>query len=234
MRTTTWCVLAAIGLIAGMQNQADAGFITVTTDTSWRAIAPEGNREGTPIDSVGLAWELLNVGWNTNLHYDDSNSAGWHSSVLLDVLPRYPYIWGDGNSYEGSTPTYFRKEFEIEGNPTLGVLDFQVDDDALIYINGVLVVNDKNSFATQQTGIDITPYLTAGTNLIAVKAHDSYPGPFPSDPRNYEGLGIAMDIQFTAVPCPSAIVMLGMGAWTIGAWAGASRFLRNRITTGAL
>ena len=46
------------------------------------------------------------------------------------------------------------------------------DDDAQVYINGTLVVNDRDHAAKLQL-LDVTAHLQAGLNLIAVKAHDS-------------------------------------------------------------
>ena len=46
------------------------------------------------------------------------------------------------------------------------------NDDALVYINGHLAVNDHDRTMRLQF-IDVTAYLQAGWHLIAVKAHDS-------------------------------------------------------------
>jgi hypothetical protein len=51
--------------------------------------------------------------------------------------------------------------------------DLLVDDDALIYINGQLALDDQNGQATPFR-VDVTPYLRSGENLIAIKAHDSF------------------------------------------------------------
>jgi hypothetical protein len=146
------------------------GTESMTTDTTWRGIGPVGNQEGTPITSVGLDWEAANRGWNTSLTFDDSDAAGW-KSCINNREP--PYIWVDGPYINGSSPSYYRKVFELSGTPTSGMLSFGVDDDAIIYINGQLAVSDTDGFSTDSSGIDVTPLLVAGTNLIAVKAHDS-------------------------------------------------------------
>ncbi len=61
--------------------QAAVWSIFVQSDTTWRAIGPVGNLEGSPIDSVGLSWEAAHTGWNSSLSYDDSDRAGWRNSI---------------------------------------------------------------------------------------------------------------------------------------------------------
>lgn len=196
-------------LIAGFAvSQLRADLITVSTDTSWRSIAPEGNREGTTIGSVGLAWEAANTGWNSSLSYNDLNSNGWHGSIFRDADPTFNYIWSEGPLFFGSTPSYFRTTFVINGTPLSGLLDFYADDDAQIYLNGQLIVNDVNNTATIQFNIDVSPYLVSGVNLIAVKAHDSYP--FAGPGLNAEALAIRLEM-ISEVPEPSSLVLLFTG-----------------------
>ena len=157
---------------------------SITTDTTWRGIGPEGNQEGTPIASVGLAWEAANPGWNTSLTFDDTDAAGW-KSCINNREP--PYIWVDGPYINGSSPSYYRKVFELSGTPTSGMLSSGVDDDAIIYINGQLAVSDTDGIPTESSLIDVTSLLVPGMNLIAVKAHDSS--------GNQESLKVTLDIE---------------------------------------
>jgi hypothetical protein len=120
---------------------------------------------------VGLAWEAAHPGWNTSLTFDDSDAAGWRYCINNR---EHPYIWVDGPYINGSSPSYYRKVFELSGTPASGKLSFGVDDDAIIYINGQLAVSDTDGGATDMFDIDVTSLLVPGTNLIAVKAHDSY------------------------------------------------------------
>jgi hypothetical protein len=160
--------------------------ITTSADPAggWRTIAPVGNLEGQPIASVGLDWEAAHIGWNTSLGFDESDAAGWHAPVSRD-LTRYGYtatnsIWSDGLQGAGDTPAYFRKSFMLDSDPVLaqlgGTTDGSdlVDDDAQIYINGTLIYDDQNGVANLIALIDVTAYLHAGQNLLAVKAHDSF------------------------------------------------------------
>jgi len=155
--------------------------LIIEGDTTWRAIGPFGNLEGTPIASVGEPWESDNVGWNFNLAFDDSNAAGWQNAIINRPLCRdqggvSDCIWVDGNNSNGSSPSYYRKTFEIDGTVVAGSLGFSVDDDAQVYINGNLVLDDQSGHADGAQFIDVTPYLQNGTNLAAIKAHDSWGG----------------------------------------------------------
>ncbi len=182
-----------------------ADFLVATSvyvNTSWRTIGPVGDLTGGGINNVGLAWEAANPGWNSALMFDDSNSAGWSNAIEV-VHPNPPFLryWFDGTETVGSSPVYFRKEFEIEGDPISGLFSFTVDDDAQIYVNGVQVVNDSNGLATTVSGLDVLPYLTTGLNLIAVKAQDQQ-----------GGQGFAGNLQLVSnVPEPSGIVLAGLG-----------------------
>lgn len=182
-----------------------AAMLDVAADTTWQAIGPVGDSTGGGINNVGLAWEALNVGWNTSPSYDDSASAGWTNAIEV-VHPNPPFLryWVDGTETMGSSPAYFRKGFEINGTPTDGSLDFIVDDDAKVYINGNLVIDDSNSLATFFTNVDVTSALQQGTNLIAIKAHDA---------QGAQSINFDLAIMFTetveppTVPEPSTFVL---------------------------
>ncbi len=142
---------------------------TIATDVTWRRPRQVGNLEGQPIAVAGLAWEAINPGWNNSLAFDDS---GWGNPVpqpdtwdpTNTISPHV--VWANGSD----TPIYLRKEFEINGTPTSGTLDFGVDDDAQIFINGTLAANDDQGGATYRPGIDVGSLLVPGTNLIAAWA----------------------------------------------------------------
>ena len=146
---------------------------SISVDTTWRAIGPVGDLTGQGINNVGLAWEASHVGWNSLIAFDDSDAAGWKYAIsAVHQNPPVIRYWVDGTDVIGSSPAYFRKAFNIAGVPVSGSLDFIVDDDAKIYVNGQLVFTDSDSLATIVNDINILPYLQSGMNLIAVKAQD--------------------------------------------------------------
>jgi Ca2+-binding RTX toxin-like protein len=157
------------------------------TDTTWRAIGPLGNLEGNPINSVGAPWEVAHPGWNSDLNFDDSAATGWSNAILNDGFPGN--IWVNGNGEGGSTPAYFRLEFDIPA-ALAATLEGGVDDDAQVYINGSLVFDDHDGGAADFAALDVTAFLHAGRNLIAVKAHDSF--------GLHEALRLLLRVQFAA------------------------------------
>ena len=194
---TTLAVISAIAL-ASATMRADLLAVVTSTNATWRAIGPVGNLEGTPIDSVGSVWESTNTGWNSSLFYQATAGTGWHAPTI-DASGAHgddpTLIWCDGPPALASTPAYFRTAFFVRGTPTSALLDCAVDDDAQIWINGELVLNDNNNTASTFQDIDVARYLRPGLNLLAVKAHDSY----ASAPlgMNYEALALRLDVEFT-------------------------------------
>ena len=187
----------AVFIVTHIAEAAVTFSATVPVDTSWRAIGPVGDLTGQGLNNVGLAWEASHVGWNTLVGFDDSDAAGWKNAISV-VHPNPPFtrFWVDGTETVGSSPAYFRKTFTISGTPQSSSLKFNVDDDAKIYINGHLVFDDSNSLASDFTGLNVTPYLNSGINLIAVKAQDQ------QGAQSIQG-----QLSITYVPEPSAILL---------------------------
>lgn len=146
----------------------------------------------------GLAWESSHVGWNSAFGFDDSDAAGWTNAIAV-VHPNEPFIryWVDGTETIGSSPAYFRKVFNIPGVPLDGGLDFGVDDDANIFVNGHLVFANADSLATSFTDGNVTPYLQSGLNLIAIKAQDQ---------QGAQSIAGRLDVVYQ-VPEPSALLL---------------------------
>lgn len=189
--------------VAILADHCQGASFNITTDaTNWRAIGPAGTTLGSNIGSVGLAWESTNVGWNTSVAYDDSNAAGWTNPNLVHTDVSTNNIWpGDGHSGSPS-PAYFRREFNIGGIPSAGSLDVNVDDDAQVWLNGVLVYSDSNGIATVTNGIDVSSKLISGNNLLAIKAYNR---------QGDAGLISTIHVTYT-VPEPSTIALLFSGA----------------------
>ncbi len=170
-------IVALLGVLAATSSLR-AESLRICTDTTWRAIGPAGNQEGTPIRSVGLGWEAAHKGWNKKVGFDDSDEAGWRAAIVSahagTEVGATNSIWVDGNGYNGSTPAYFRKVFSLCGTVRSAILNVHVDDDAQVYLNGKLILDDHNAHADDFYEIDVTSRLTQGQNLLAIKAHDSF------------------------------------------------------------
>jgi len=142
----------------------------VETNNTWLLIAPVGDLSGQPINNVGLGWEDIHTGWNTNSTYDTSS---WGTPVS------YGDIWGHGYSAYWApghlSPVYLRKIVNLPAVQQ-AFLSGGADDDIQIYINGTLVLDDHNGTAAGFGPIDVTNYLVVGSNLLAAKAHDSFGG----------------------------------------------------------
>lgn len=200
MKTEILAVLAVVGFLGTSSPGARADSLTIVTSTNalWRTIGPAGNLEGTPIDSVGLEWESQHTGWNTSVDYDDTEGAGWHPPIEDTSGAHgegWPTVWTDGPLALGSTPAYFRTVFVLDGTPTKALLDCLTDDDAQVWINGELVVNDRDNVASTVVDLDVRRFLRSGPNLIAVKAHDSWPYAQPG--TNYEAFALRLDVEFS-------------------------------------
>lgn len=217
MRRLVRSVLMLITLLVASRSGALVISTSADPADGWRAIAPVGDQAGLPISSVGLAWEAAHVGWNNSLTFDGSDAAGWHPPVPRD-LTRYGQtstnnIWSDDPQGSGDTPSYFRLIFTLDDDPLTaqlgGISDYSnvVDDDAQIYLNGTLVWDDRDGVSTFIPLIDVTPYLHAGRNLLAVKAHDS----FGVD----EHFSLVLEVD--AVPEPTASLLLPAAAAALAA-----------------
>lgn len=208
------CVVGIASLAAGVSG---ANALTVSTSANpadgWRSIAPVGDLAGQSIDSVGLAWEAAHVGWNTSLTFDDSDAAGWHLPVARDVTGyggiTMNTIWAGDPQTPGDTPAYFRNIFSLDFEPGSAHFggqvfpDFsnEVDDDAQIYINGVLVYDDDDFESLFFPFTDVTAHLVLGQNLIAVKAQDSV------------GLDehFSMKLEILPIPEPGPALLMALG-----------------------
>ena len=219
--------LVAVAALAWLEVASSASALTISTSANaadgWRAIAPVGDLAGQPITTVGLAGEASHGGWNTSTVFDDSDGAGWHTPVPRDIA-QYGYattnsIWADDPQGSGDTPAYFRKVFTLDfdiASARFGGHGFPadgsnlIDDDAQIYINGVLVYDDRDGLANFIPVTDVTAYLHAGQNLLAVKAHDS----FGID----EHFSLTLDIQSVPEPRSALLVALGLAGLALSMW----------------
>jgi len=214
MHRKKWVVgLGAVMVLIGVA-RVEAGIIAVVTDTTWKADSVKGHHGGT-IHNVGLEWEADNVGWNTDIEFDDS---AW---VFAGHYYSPDSIWVAGNGLNGPSPAYFRKVFWVPTTPTLALVDLIVDDDALVYINGSLVVDDGSGSVTELFDLDVTGSMQQGMNLVAVKAHDTFGG--------YEALSLTLEVESAPIPEPPTFMIWTLLAsvtfciWHVG------RFRKSRL-----
>lgn len=140
----------------------------------------------------GRGWrtsDTLQEGWET-VAFDDSS---WPQARAPYPNPNPPtnllpgttaqHMWHDpNNDYDGKDgpdTAYFRYQFKYNpapGNPAAqAVAKITVDDDYWFYVNGNLVfVNNDGGNADQVDVVDFSPYIQAGTNVLAIKAVDSF------------------------------------------------------------
>jgi hypothetical protein len=164
-----------------------------TNDGTWLTFAPSGNQEGQSINSDGLAYEAANPKWKSDPAFDTST---WQTGTITGGSQ----FWGP----DADTPVYMRKLFDAGNDPANASIILRDDDDALVYINGVLVIDDANGTSSAFGPMDVTSYLHAGENLIAVKAHDSGGG------AQHIGLSVYADVPEPTVTVP----LLGLAAFS--------------------
>jgi hypothetical protein len=182
----TVLLLVATATVCALGTSGRADVLTVQTDTSWKATAV------TP-----------GAGWATNPSYDDS---AWGYAAFEGTTYTFPdgYAWNGIWSSTDSMPNdtvYFRKVFTIPGTPTSAFLDFGEDDDADLFLNTVMLINDHNFTADDfiLDHVDVTSYLSPGDNLIAVEGLNSVGG----------AARIMGALVVTYVPEPASLALLG-------------------------
>lgn len=148
--------LLAFALAMGAASAATAVTLTINTDSSWLAT---NSRPFHP--------------WDVDPSFD---TTGWINAFEFPSSCSYlgaTCIWYD-QQFSATQSVWLRKTFTISGSVLTAFLDGGVDDDADVYVNGNLVVNDHDGFAGAPFGpIDVSAYLVQGVNLIAVAAEDN-------------------------------------------------------------
>ena len=182
-------IFLAFALAVGAASTATAAPLNINTDASWLAT----NAEPAPT-------------WNTDPLF---NTTGWINAVeqARPECTLAPCIWYDGQ-FSSTRFVWLRKTFTISDLISSAFLTGGVDDDAMVYLNGTLVVNDQNGSATGFGPLDVAAWLVQGVNLIAVAASDN----IPVFGQNH-GFTALLEIQTTTqqVPEPASLALLGIG-----------------------
>lgn len=114
-------------------------------------------------------WEILGYddsGWGMNV----SPSPGAGSTPNCWTTPNIVQsMWGQA----GENVVYLRKKFTLTNSEAnnLFLMDAACDDDFIVYVNGSQIINDLSGGAGPlYEKVDISPFLHAGDNVIAIKA----------------------------------------------------------------
>jgi hypothetical protein len=209
-RTTSAAIraLCAAVLAGSAAAPAMAGDTLVATDTAWRVTA------------LGPG-----VGWETSTSFND---ASWQSAIAVYEVSPYlgpdyagtQAIWTQAGQYSTTDTTIWGRMVVNLGTPLQSAtLEYGIDDDGDIFVNGVLVVSDHNGMANGGL-VDITSYLTAGANVIAFTATDNY-----AVWGYNHAAWIRIEGTVAAVPEPSTYATLLLGLGMLGLMRG--RLRRN-------
>jgi hypothetical protein len=194
-------LFTALALVAAAPLAAQADTVSLAgTAGGWLAIAPGPNQTGNgSINSAGAAWEASNGSWNSSLAYDDS---AWSDYT--------PFAYGNnGNGWmptNGSvSPMYLRREFTV-GTVNSASFYVEFDDDVMVWVNGSLAISDQNNAYGPSYSINLAPYLISGTNLIAIKGHNSFGGGYLAA---FSGT-VDFEPATAAVPEPASWALVGL------------------------
>jgi hypothetical protein len=190
--------LTLASLIPHASSSGTTGPVTFDSNTSWQVYNADPALG--PATSLGFAQfvcltssipSTCPAGATTYGH----NTGGWSSD--LSSIPGAHWIWAP-NINGTTTPAefnqfFFSKTFQLNGTKPIGLISISADDFAEVRVNGHVVgsigsISDYTSATQAQaslTTFNLTPYLTAGTNTLTIRAEN---GPFGQCcPSNYAG-----------------------------------------------
>jgi hypothetical protein len=209
-KRTTAAALCAAALLAAICTPAAAATLAAS-DASWHVTA------------TGPA-----TGWDTSASFDDT---AWQSATVLYDVSQYlgpayagtKGIWTQAGQFSTTDTTIWgRTVLNLAAVPQSATLEYGIDDDGDIFVNGALVVGDHNGIANGGL-VDITSHLVAGANVIAFTATDN----FAAWGYNHQAW-IRVDGVVAAVPEPSTYAMFLLGLVAVGLVRGRSRRERDR------
>ncbi len=145
--------------------------VSITTDWSWKAYSaiPPNSTDWTEVNYDDTFW------WDVDAPHKHKLAP---SDIKNMENTRAQWIWS-ASAGGDDVFVYFRKSFYLTNKPTSALLRVTADDDYWLYVNDVFVGSDSHYFGNApefhwQTAeiYDVTPLLSEGKNVIAVKVYD--------------------------------------------------------------
>ncbi len=185
-----------------------------------------------PLAATGSSWRVTAAGpaagWDSSASFD---ATAWQSATVLYDVSDYlgsayagtKGIWTQAGQYSTNETTIWgRTVLNLAAAPQSATLEYGIDDDGDIFVNGALVVGDHNGMANNGL-VDITSYLVAGANVIGFSATDN----FAVWGYNHSAW-LRIEGTVAAVPEPSTYAMLLIGLGAVGLVRGRLRRERDR------
>jgi hypothetical protein len=155
--------------------------------------------------------------------------GGWRAD--LSSIPGAHWIWAP-NINGSTTPAelnqfFFSKTFQLNGTKAFGSISISADDFAEVRVNGHVVgtIGSVSDFSTAMlaqsslTTFDLTAFLTAGTNIVTVRAENGRfglccPSSYSGNPAGvvFGGSLTAASIQISPVRGPVGTKVLARGS----------------------
>jgi hypothetical protein len=148
-----------------------ADSVYIATDWSWKAYSaiPPNSTDWTEANYDDTFW------WNVDAPHKTKLAP---TEIKNMENTRAQWIWS-ASSGGDDVFVYFRKTFWLTKEPTSAFIRITADDDYWLYVNGIFVGADSHYFDDAPEGhwktaeiYDVTQFLNAGKNVIAVKVYD--------------------------------------------------------------
>jgi alpha-L-rhamnosidase len=199
-------------LVASTREQLDAGRGDVWDSGEVHSSASAGVPYGGPALASGTRYVWKVRAWDESGQAGPWSAPGSLETGLLDAadwkakwigaaasdldLVGDHWIWFTGDDAVNNLPAmtrYLRATVDLPSAPASGRFLFTVDDEAVVYVNGTQVIdtktqrdNDENAWQKAQL-VDVTPYLHAGTNTLAVQVKNRLNGGGSQTPAGFIG-----------------------------------------------
>jgi beta-galactosidase len=140
------------------------------------------------------SWEKIPVPSNWEMH---GYGTAIYTNIRYPFVPVNPPFVPENDNPTGCYRTSFRVPQSWEGMQV--TLQFGgVSSAYYVYLNGKFVGYSEDSFLPAE--FDITPFITSGDNLLAVKVHKYSDGSYLEDQDHWRLGGIQRDVYITASP----------------------------------